>query len=138
MHLFELMAEPVRRRIVEILASGEHTATELSNVLLTEFHIGRPSVSHHLRVLRENDFVEVREEGSTRVYRLMWNALDRLDREVEHLWDLWDSRIGYPYRNDTLAVPRAYRGSRRGRRGRTQPADRSEVERTAGEDLWWH
>jgi DNA-binding transcriptional ArsR family regulator len=137
MHVFELLAEPVRRRVVEILASGEHTATELANVIVTEFHVGRSSVSNHLRVLREHDFVDVRAEGPVRVYRLVWNALDRLDLEVGHLLDLWDARTGYPYRNDAMVLARAYQGSRRGRRGRSRPLDRSEVERIPAED-WWH
>jgi DNA-binding transcriptional ArsR family regulator len=84
-HPFELFAEPVRRRLVEVLASGEHTSGELADVIRPEFAVGRTAVSNHLRILRDAEFVDVREEGPSRIYRLMWNALDRLDREVEHL-----------------------------------------------------
>ncbi len=53
MHPFEAMAEPVRRRIVDILASGEHTSGQLAEVIGVEFRISRTAVSKHLRVLRD-------------------------------------------------------------------------------------
>jgi DNA-binding transcriptional ArsR family regulator len=137
MHLFELLAEPVRRRIVEVLASGEHTSGELASAVGHEFSVGRTAISHHLRVLREHEFVDVRDEGPVRVYRLAWNAVDRLELEVDHYRDLWDQRIGYPYRTDPVAPRRLGAIGGRGRRGRQHAADRSEVEIVPREELWW-
>jgi DNA-binding transcriptional ArsR family regulator len=136
-HLFELLADPIRRRIVEILASGEHTAGELRAVICHEFSVSPSAVSNHLRTLRDEEFVDVRSEGPVRVYRLMWNALDRLDLLVEHLLDLWDVRTGYPYRTDPTVLPRLHRGGRKGHRGRSRPEERAEVEIIPAEDFWF-
>lgn len=53
MHPFEALAEPARRRIIDVLASGEHTAGELAAVVGEEFRISRTAVSKHLRILRD-------------------------------------------------------------------------------------
>lgn len=116
MHPFELLGEPVRRRIVEILASGEHTAGEVADAVRVEFGISASAVSKHLRILRETDFVIVHYEGPTRVYRLHSEALDRLDSVVGDLFELWDRRIGWRYDTDPLTNP-PRRLSRRGLRG---------------------
>ena len=137
MHPFELLAEPVRRRIVEVLASGEHTSGELAAVVGHEFSVGRTAISNHLRILRDHEFVDVRDEGPVRVYRLMWNALDRLDLEVEHLLDLWDLRTGYPYRTDPAVISLPRPGGRKGHRGRSRPQERSEVELVPRDELRW-
>ena len=70
MHPFEAMAEPARRRIIDILASGEHTAGELAAVVGQEFRISRTAVSKHLRILRDAGFVEVRGDFQWRWYLL--------------------------------------------------------------------
>lgn len=93
MHPFEVMAEPVRRRIIHILASGEHSAGNVAEVVSHEFAITRSAVSKHLRVLRETGFVEVRPEESTRFYSLSGRALAQLLREVKTLRKLWRDRI---------------------------------------------
>ena len=136
-HLFELLAEPVRRRIVEVLASGEHTAGELAAVVGHEFSVGRTAISNHLRILRDHAFVDVRDEGPVRVYRLMWNAIDRLELDVDHFRDLWDRRIGYPYRTDPAQLGRPRTASRKGKRGRQHARERSEIEIIPREELWW-
>jgi DNA-binding transcriptional ArsR family regulator len=137
MHLFELLAEPVRRRIVEVLASGEHTAGELAAAVGHEFSVGRTAISNHLRILRDHDFVDVRDEGPVRVYRLMWNAVDRLEFAVDHFRDLWDLRSGYPYRTDPVVLCRPRPVDRKGKRGRQHAHERSEVEIVPREELWW-
>ena len=88
------MAEPVRRRIVEVLASGEAPAGEIVGVVGTEFRIRQPSVSHHLKVLRDNNWVDVRIDGTLRLYRLNDEALALLELEVEELRHTWERRIG--------------------------------------------
>lgn len=111
MHVFELLADPTRRRIVELLAHRE-----LPVVLLAE----------RLGADRDASFVEVRIDSPQRLYRLSWNAMDRLDAAVEELWLIWENRVGWPY----AVVPadespeRLHRVGRRGLRGRT----RSQIE----------
>ena len=67
------LADPTRRRILELLRDGELAAGDLSD----EFSISRPAVSRHLRVLREAELVHSRVDGQRRVY-----ALDALDTEI--------------------------------------------------------
>jgi DNA-binding transcriptional ArsR family regulator len=84
MHEFELLADPTRRRIVELLAHQELSVVVLVARMGPHFPVSRSAVSHQLRVLRDAEFVEVHEWGSERRYRLAWNAMDRLDAAVEH------------------------------------------------------
>jgi DNA-binding transcriptional ArsR family regulator len=134
MHEFELLGDPTRRRIVELLAHQELSVVVLVGRMGTRFPVSRSAVSHQLRVLKDADFVEVREWGAERRYRLAWNAMDRLDTAVEHLWTIWENRVGWPY--DILALeppPRLHRAGRRGLRGRTQ----AEVEPRNDPDDWF-
>ncbi|NJP66457.1 metalloregulator ArsR/SmtB family transcription factor [Streptomyces spiramenti] len=75
MEAFELLADPVRRRVLELLADGERTSGELSDVAGREFGISQPAVSRHLRLLREGGLVEARPVGARRVYVLRVEAL---------------------------------------------------------------
>lgn len=96
-HPFTLLADPVRRRIVEVLAVGEHSAGTLCDVVTTEFGISRTAVSHHLRVLRDHDAVASTVdavEPRARSYRLRREFLAILDEEVERLLRLSDHRYG--------------------------------------------
>jgi DNA-binding transcriptional ArsR family regulator len=68
MHPFEVLAEPVRRRILEVLAGGEASSGDVVAVIQAEFGISQPGVSQHLKVLRENGFATVRRQGSRRLY----------------------------------------------------------------------
>jgi DNA-binding transcriptional ArsR family regulator len=96
MQVFGVLADPVRQRIVEMLAGGERTAGEIA----ARFAISRPAVSRHLRVLRESGLARVQVEAQRRVYDLdpmplreagAWTALQRqrlearLDRLGSHL-----------------------------------------------------
>lgn len=96
-HPFEIVAHPVRRRIVEVLATGEHSAGTLSEIASTELGVTRTAVSHHLRNLREHgvvwstvDSVEPR----SRSYRLDPAFLASLDGAVSDLFELWEQRYG--------------------------------------------
>ncbi|MCI0158314.1 metalloregulator ArsR/SmtB family transcription factor [Leifsonia shinshuensis] len=66
----EAVGDPVRRRFVELLAHGEHTAGELAEHAADEFGISQPATSRHLRVLREAGVVASRVDGQRRVYAL--------------------------------------------------------------------
>ena len=52
MHAFDVLGDPVRRRLLELLADGEHSAGEMVTAISAEFGISQPAVSQHLRVLR--------------------------------------------------------------------------------------
>jgi DNA-binding transcriptional ArsR family regulator len=93
-HVFRALSDPVRLRIVEILASGEHLSGEISAALTTQYGVSRAAVSKHLAILRDNGWVAVYPEGAERWYSLtdeFWGAL-RL--EVGWLEYLWERRIG--------------------------------------------
>jgi DNA-binding transcriptional ArsR family regulator len=126
-HPFQLMSEPIRRRIVEILASGEHTAGELSDAIVGEFAVTPSAVSRHLRILRENDAVIVRAEWVNRLYRLDPRFIPRLRGEVRQLQQLWKRRIGVMASdNDSHSRPTQiplWVGDRKGKRGKLHRND---------------
>ena len=68
MHALDILGDPVRRRILELLADGELSAGEIGEVVQREFGISQPAVSQHLRVLRESGFTTVRADGTRRLY----------------------------------------------------------------------
>ncbi len=86
---FGALADPTRRRIVELVAVRERTAGELA----AEFAMARPSVSRHLRVLREAGLVSARGEAQRRIYRLGPGALDEVGGWVERTRDGWAARL---------------------------------------------
>ena len=81
MHALDVLGDPVRRRILEVLADGEASAGELVEVIGEEFGISQPGVSRHLRVLREHGFATVRPEGTRRLY-----AVDATGPQEAHEW----------------------------------------------------
>jgi DNA-binding transcriptional ArsR family regulator len=85
----EALADPTRRRIVELLTDGERSA----GALAAEFSVSRPAVSRHLRVLRETGLVQAREEGTSRVYSLDPAPLQELDDWLERYRGLWAQRL---------------------------------------------
>jgi DNA-binding transcriptional ArsR family regulator len=70
MHALDVLGDPVRRRILELLADGEVTAGEVGRIVQAEFGISQPAVSQQLRVLRESGFATVRAEGTRRLYAI--------------------------------------------------------------------
>jgi DNA-binding transcriptional ArsR family regulator len=78
-HAFDVLGDPVRRRILELLADGEMTSGAVCAVIREEFGISQPAVSQHLRVLRDSGLATVRPEGTRRLYAVNPAPL----REVE-------------------------------------------------------
>ncbi|TML79399.1 MAG: winged helix-turn-helix transcriptional regulator [Actinobacteria bacterium] len=64
MHAFDVLGDPVRRRLLELLADGERPAGEITAIVQAEFGVSQPAVSQHLRVLRESGFTSVRPVGA--------------------------------------------------------------------------
>jgi DNA-binding transcriptional ArsR family regulator len=83
------LADPTRRRIVELLAERERSAGELAS----QFDAARPGVSRHLRVLREHGLVSVRNEGRRRLYSLDPRPLADLDAWLTHYRAFWQNRL---------------------------------------------
>jgi DNA-binding transcriptional ArsR family regulator len=108
-HAFDILGDPVRRRILELLADGERSAGEIGAVLQAEFGISQPAVSQHLRVLRENGFATVRAQGTRRLYAVDAEPLRQVDEWLHPYRRFWTQRL------DALATELA-RGKRERRR----------------------
>ena|SRR3712207_10059 len=89
MQALEALADPTRRRIVELLVDGERTA----GAIAAEFTTTRPAVSRHLRVLRETGLVRAREAGTSRVYSLDPTPLQELDSWLDRYRGFWAQRL---------------------------------------------
>jgi DNA-binding transcriptional ArsR family regulator len=86
---FNAVAEPRRRQILDVLASGELAVTDLVNSL----GVGQPQVSKHLRVLREVGLVTVRDEGRRRLYRVNGAELKPIHDWVKAYERTWAERF---------------------------------------------
>jgi DNA-binding transcriptional ArsR family regulator len=113
-HAFDVLGDPVRRRILELLAEGEQTSGALVAVIRREFGISQPAVSQHLRVLRENGFATVRAEGTRRLYAVDSAPLQEVDVWLERFRRFWNQHL------DALATELA-RGKRE-RRSKDEPS----------------
>ncbi len=93
MHAFDVLGDPVRRRILELLATKEHTSGEVVAVISAEFGISQPAVSMQLRVLRDNGFASVRAEGVRRIYAVDAEPLREVDTWVGQFRAFWDRQL---------------------------------------------
>ena len=93
MHAFDVLGDPVRRRILELLAEGEHASGEIVEVIQREFGISQPAVSQHLKVLRESGFANVRTEGPRRIYAVDAAPLKQVDEWVERFRGFWEVKL---------------------------------------------
>ena len=105
MHAFDVLGDPVRRRILELLADGEQTSGAVTAIIQREFGISQPAVSQHLRVLREHGFATVRAEGTRRLYAVDAEPLQEVDLWLQTFRRFWAPKL------DALATELA-RGKR--------------------------
>ncbi|MFD7656222.1 ArsR/SmtB family transcription factor [Actinosynnema sp. NPDC059797] len=105
MHAFDVLGDPVRRRILELLADGELASGAVTEVVRREFGISQPAVSQHLRVLREHGFARVRAEGNRRLYAVDARGLREVDEWLDRFRRFWSGHL------DALATELA-RGKR--------------------------
>jgi DNA-binding transcriptional ArsR family regulator len=117
-HAFDVLGDPVRRRILELLARGEMTSGAVCAAIQDEFGISQPAVSQHLRVLRDNGFATVRPEGTRRLYAVRPEPLRDVDAWLDRFRTFWTPHL------DALATELA-----RGRRERRQrgPDERTDT-----------
>ena len=84
-----MLADPVRRRILELLADGEQTSGAVCEVIQAEYKISQPGVSAHLRVLREGGMATVRPEGARRLYSVNGERLRDVDGWLDRFRHFW-------------------------------------------------
>jgi DNA-binding transcriptional ArsR family regulator len=87
--VFEIVVEPNRRAILSLLASSEQSVGEIERRL----RMPQPTVSKHLRVLREAGFVESNVDAQRRLYRLNPDRLQELDAWLDQFRKLWSSHV---------------------------------------------
>ena len=93
MHALDVLGDPVRRRVLELLADGETAAGDLGRVIQQEFGISQPAVSQHLRVLRESGFATVRPDGTRRLYALDPAPLAAADAWFAEFRRFWQPKL---------------------------------------------
>lgn len=93
MHAFDVLADPVRRRILELLAEGEHASGEVVDVIAAQFGISQAAVSQHLKVLRDSGFASVRVDGSRRVYAVDTGPMQEVDEWLGQFRVFWTSKL---------------------------------------------
>ena len=93
MHAFDVLGDPIRRRILELLAGGELTSGAVTEIIRAEFGISQPAVSQHLRVLRDNGFATVRADGTRRLYAVDDTALREADAWLGRFRRFWTPHL---------------------------------------------
>jgi DNA-binding transcriptional ArsR family regulator len=93
MHAFDVLGDPVRRRILELLATGEQSSGALTTVVRDEFGISQPAVSQHLKVLRDNGFAAVRAAGTRRLYAVRADPLREVDAWLDGFRRFWTPHL---------------------------------------------
>jgi len=92
-HAFDVLGDPVRRRILELLAVGEQSSGAITDVIRSEFGISQPGVSQHLRVLREAGFATVRPEGARRLYAVNAAPMRDVDAWLDRFRAFWTPHL---------------------------------------------
>jgi DNA-binding transcriptional ArsR family regulator len=93
MEAFDILGDPVRRCILELLVDGERSAGEIGAVVQERFDISQPAVSQHLRVLRDSGFARVRPDGARRLYAIDAEPLREVDAWLDPYRRFWTSRL---------------------------------------------
>lgn len=93
MHAFDVLGDPVRRRILELLAQGELAAGEVVEAVGDEFGISQSAVSQHLKILRDSGFARARSDGPRRLYALESGPLSEVDAWLEPFRALWIPKL---------------------------------------------
>ena len=86
---FEVLAEPNRRQILDLLRDRERPVGEL----VTALRVSQPAVSKHLRVLRDAGMVDVRVDAQRRLYRVRLEPLQELDEWLQPYRSMWSGRL---------------------------------------------
>lgn len=93
MHALDVLGDPVRRRLVELLAQGDLAAGDLTEVIRDEFGISQPAVSNHLKVLRDSGFAQSASAGSRRIYSLSGERITEVQSWADEQLRFWGNRL---------------------------------------------
>ncbi|MEX0903923.1 MAG: metalloregulator ArsR/SmtB family transcription factor [Pseudohongiellaceae bacterium] len=93
MHAFDVLGDPVRRRILELLAQSEHRSGDIVTVIHHEFGISQAAVSQHLKVLRESGFASVRVYGQRRIYAVETEPMQEIDAWLDRFRRFWEPKL---------------------------------------------
>lgn len=119
-HAFDVLGDPVRRRILDLLAGGEASAGEVVDVVGREFGITQPAVSRQLRILREHGFATVRAEGARRLYSIDPAGIDDAGRQLDRYRSMWNAGLAALH-TEVARGKRARRLDASGRNPREEP-----------------
>jgi len=89
MDKFLALADPTRRKIIDLLSAGERSAGDLAS----HFSISSPAVSQHLKALKAAGLVHVRKDAQKRIYYLNPDGLTDVDRWVAHVRRFWNAQL---------------------------------------------
>ena len=109
MHAFDVLGDPVRRRILEILAEDRHASGEIVAIVGQEFGITQSAISQHLKVLRDSGFATVQAAGPRRIYEIDPAPIAEVDQWLARFRRFWEPRL------EALAVE-VERGKRKRRK----------------------
>ena len=93
MNAFDVLGDPVRRRILELVAQNELPAGEIVTVIEEEFGISQAGVSQHLKVLRDSGFAVVRSQGAKRLYSIDNKPLQQIDAWLNQFRTFWEGHL---------------------------------------------
>jgi DNA-binding transcriptional ArsR family regulator len=93
MHAFDVLGDPIRRRILELLARDEHAAGAVADIVCREFSVSQAAVSQHLKVLRDNGFATVRKDGVRRLYSVETRGLQEIDDWLDRFRHFWEPKL---------------------------------------------
>lgn len=93
MHAFDVLGEPVRRRLLELMADGERSSGEMSMIVQAEFGITQSAVSQHLKVLRDSGFAHVRVDGARRLYAVDPAPMREIDAWLDRFRIFWTPKL---------------------------------------------
>jgi DNA-binding transcriptional ArsR family regulator len=93
MNAFDVLGDPVRRRILELLADGETTSGGVVEVVSREFGISQAAVSQHLKVLRESGFASVTAQGTRRLYKVETSGFEQVDAWLGRFRGFWETHL---------------------------------------------
>ena len=112
MDLFQALADPTRRRIIEALRAGEQQVGDV----VEKSRIHQSGVSRHLRLLSEAGFVSMRPDGQRRLYSLRPGPFRELEQWLNAYRELWDARLdrfGAALQSQRHRAPGAQEGSKK-------------------------
>ena len=93
MHAFDVLGDPVRRRILEILAEGRYASGEIVAIVGQEFGITQSAVSQHLKVLRDSGFAKVEVRGPRRIYEIDAKPMAEVDEWLTRFRSFWEPKF---------------------------------------------